>query len=91
MQSTPFTLRLDTETKTRLEAEAKVADRSASYVVQEAIKSYLTACESKRQAIEAALVEADKGEFVSSDAVETWFDNLGTENELPKPKPDVFI
>ncbi|CAN7687505.1 hypothetical protein [Rhizobium sp. LjRoot254] len=41
-------------------------------------------------AIEAALAEADKGIFVSQEAVDRWMESWGTENELPMPEPDIF-
>lgn len=38
----------------------------------------------------AAVEKANQGVFVSSKAVREWFASLGTNNELPRPKPDVF-
>jgi predicted transcriptional regulator len=35
--------------------------------------------------------EADKGEFISDEAMTAWFLSLATENELPEPEPDVFV
>lgn len=90
MATVPFSLRLDSEVKIRLEQEAKELDRSASYVVLKAIKEYLSVREYKKKAIREAIKEADKGEFISHDSVVTWMESLGTENELPRPKPDVF-
>ncbi len=46
--------------------------------------------EDKLAALNAALLEADKGVLISSEAVEAWMDSWGTENELPLPEPDVF-
>jgi predicted transcriptional regulator len=45
----------------------------------------------KRQLIESALREADRGIFVSEEAMTTWFLSLGTEHELPEPDEDVFV
>ena len=91
MATVPFSLRLDSEIKASLESEAEILDRSSSYVAIEAIKKYLTAKNNERQAIQAAVEKANKGEFVSSESVRAWFASLGTENELPKPTPDVFL
>lgn len=33
--------------------------------------------------------EADKGEFISHEAMVSWVDALGTENEVAPPKPDI--
>ena len=44
----------------------------------------------KEAAIKAAVAEADKGVFVSSEAVDRWMESWGTDNELPIPEPDIF-
>lgn len=47
--------------------------------------------ERERRFIQAALDEADKGVFISEEAMRAWFYSLGTENELPEPEPDVYL
>lgn len=44
----------------------------------------------KREQIKAALLEADKGVFISGEAVDKWIESWDTENELPPPEPDIF-
>lgn len=44
----------------------------------------------KDEAIRAAIAEADKGVFVSSEAVHRWMESWDTDNELPMPEPDIF-
>jgi len=90
MSSIPFTFRIDPETKAELEAAAKSSDRTPGYLAKQAISAYLAAREEKRLAIEAAIEEADKGIFVSEEAVNRWMDSWETDNELPFPEPDVF-
>jgi predicted transcriptional regulator len=90
MNSVPFSLRLEPELKSRLEAVAQSEDRSASYVAARAIEAFLDARDILRADIEAAIVEADKGVFVSSEAVERWMESWDTDNELPMPEPDIF-
>jgi hypothetical protein len=41
--------------------------------------------------IHDAIVQADKGVFISEDAMTTWFESLGTHDELPEPEADVFL
>ena len=48
----------------------------------------LEAKAAKRRLIQDALVEADKGEFVSEERMNAWFQSLGTDNELPEPEPE---
>ena len=47
--------------------------------------------EVKKQAVQDAILEADKGIFVSQEAVHDWMDSWDTENELPKPKANIFL
>ena len=44
----------------------------------------------KREAIREALAEADKGDFISRDAMDAWVSSWDTEAELRPPEPDVF-
>lgn len=91
MASVPFPLRLEPELKHRLEEAAQNEDRSAADIASDAIEAYLDAKKFKRLAIEAALAEADKGVFVSSEAVHRWMASWDTDDELPMPEPDVFV
>jgi predicted transcriptional regulator len=90
MASVQLSVRMDREIKARLENEARLEERSASYVIQKALDRYLSAKEYQRQAIEDALVDAENGVFVSGKAVREWVSSWGTENELPRPRPDIF-
>ena len=89
MSSVPFSIRIDSEIKKQLESEAKALDRSASYLVVEAIKRYLEVNNKQKLAIEAALKEAEKGEFISHQSMRNWFASLGSENTLPYPKANI--
>jgi len=84
-------MRLDTELKKWLEEEAERHDRSAGYIAVQAIKRLKEAGEHKRQMIEAAVAEADKGVFISEEKMDAWVNSWDTENELPMPEPDVFL
>ena len=90
MATTPFSIRLDAEVKTRLEQEAQLEDRSAGYIAQKAIEDYLDAKAYKRECLREAIAEADKGVFISEEAMDAWVKSWGTENELPMPEPDIF-
>ena len=91
MATTTFTIRLERELKRKLEEEARREDRSASALANRAIRRMLEERAAKRRLIESALAEADKGEFISEEAMLAWFDALGTEDERPGPVPDVII
>jgi len=91
MATASLTLRIDSGVKKRLEREAKALDRSTSYVAAKAIEAFVEAREEKRLAIEAAIVEADKGVFISEKKMDAWMASWGTDNELPPPTPDIFL
>ena len=91
MPSARFTLRLEPDLKDWLEDEARRQDRSAGFLANKAIETLRHDTEAKRRAIEAAMAEADKGEFISEEAMTAWFLSLGTDNEPPEPQPDVFV
>ncbi len=89
MATVPFSLRLDSSIKAQLEKEAKEHDRSASYIVVRAIKSYLQAAKYKKKAIDDAVKQADKGVFVSQKAMGSWVESWGNDYELDKPESDI--
>jgi predicted transcriptional regulator len=90
MSSVPFSLRLEPKVRSQLEHEAKILDRSASYVATKAIESFLEARADRRRALEEAVAEADKGVFISEEAMNAWINSWGTDNELPPPETDIF-
>ncbi len=90
MASVQLSVRMDPDIKARLEKEARLEDRSASYIIQKALDQYLSVKERRRQDFDDAVAEADKGIFVSGEAVERWVLSWDTKNELPEPEPDIF-
>ena len=55
MPSVPFSMRMDTEIKARLESEAMRKDRSAGYIVQKAVERYLEHMDFFREEMAAAV------------------------------------
>jgi chitodextrinase len=53
-------------------------------------KDLITDDEAYLAAIDEALAEADKGVFVSGEAVIEWLESWGTDNVKPSPEPDIF-
>ena len=91
MTSARFSMRLDSELKGWLESEAKRRDRSVAYLTKQAIEEMKRQTEAKRRMYREAIAKADEGVFISEEKVTTWFETLGTEDELPDPEPDVFL
>jgi predicted transcriptional regulator len=63
--STTMTVRLDDDVKDRLEVLAEATQRSKSFLAAEAIRSYVESNEWQIGEIQAALKEADSGDFAS--------------------------
>ena len=67
---TAFTVRLSDETTNRLDRLATKLDRSRSYVAAQAIEEFLAREAWQLAEIEAAVVEAERGEFATPADVE---------------------
>jgi predicted transcriptional regulator len=90
MSATPFSIRLDDNLRERLEEYASSVNRPSGYIVQKALDSYLSAQERFMRDIDDAFKEADKGVFISQEAMHRWMESWDTDNELPPPEPDIF-
>ncbi len=90
MASVQFSIRMDPAIKARLDAEAKLEDRSAAYITQRALNAYFKHKEHLRAVVQSSQKEVDQGVFISGGSMHTWVESWQTENELPPPNPDVF-
>jgi predicted transcriptional regulator len=52
--------------------------------------SFLRRSEAERRLMDERIAEADKGIFISAEAMHRWVESWGTDNELPPPEPDIF-
>lgn len=75
------------EIKERLDRLAGVTRRSKSFLTNEAVERYLAEEEDFVREVEAAIAEADRGEFIEHDEVDRFFNSLGTDKPLPFPTP----
>lgn len=91
MPGPELTIFLEPGLKDWLESEARRQNKSAECLAEEAIRATKERGDYRRQMIEAASAEADKGSFVSEERMTEWFDSLGGENELPEPQSDVIL
>ena len=90
MPSTPYSVRLDSDLESRLKAEAARLQRPASWVLHQALRAYLDDKDAERRHLEALVAEADRGTFVSSEAMGRWVESWEAAEELPPPEPDVL-
>ncbi|MDZ7661966.1 CopG family ribbon-helix-helix protein [Thiohalophilus sp.] len=76
-QSTTMTIRLDAELKSRLDKLAEATHRSKSYLASEAVRDFIELNEWQIRETEAAINEADAGDFAIDEEVRAVFDKLG--------------
>ena len=86
--STTLTIRLDEQTKERLDRLAESVARSKSYLVTRALQDYLELNEWQDKAIKKAVSKADSSDakFVAHEDVSAWLETWGTENEKEPPQ-----
>ena len=70
--STTMTVRLENDVKDRLDALAEATQRSKSFLAAEAIRSYVENNEWQIGEIQAALKEADAGDFAATTTWRRW-------------------
>jgi predicted transcriptional regulator len=85
----PITVKIDNETRTRLEHLAAARHRTTHWVMREAINQYVER-EEKRDAFRQDALNAwdeyqKTGLHATGSEVDTWIASWGTENELPAP------
>ena len=80
-------LHIDEDTKRRLETEARWLEQTEAEVATDAIKAYLGQQAHLRKVIEAAAAEADKGVFISSEAMMRWVEDLFDGKKTPPKTP----
>jgi RHH-type transcriptional regulator, rel operon repressor / antitoxin RelB len=84
--STTLSVRLDSETKKRLEALAKRARRSKSFLAAEAITAFVEAESWQLDEIQAGLEELDRGRAVPHKDVANWLRTWGRKRERKAPR-----
>jgi len=72
--STTMTIRLEDDTKSRLDKLADATQRSRSFLAAEAIREYIELNEWQIGEVRQALEEANRGEFASDAEVKSFFD-----------------
>jgi predicted transcriptional regulator len=81
-----LSVRVDATVKKRLEALAKKARRSKSFLAAEAIAAYVQAEEWQLGEIQEGLRELDAGQAVSHEKVSTWLRSWGRPGEGKAPR-----
>ena len=84
--STTISIRLDSDTKKRLEALAKRARRSKSFLAAEAIAAFVEAESWQLDEIQSGLKELDEGRGVPHKEVANWLRSWGRKRERKAPR-----
>ena len=79
MKDKTVSARLDAETAEKLELLVKATARSRSYLVAEAIESYVKDQAWQIEAIQEGVKQADKGDFASQSQVKNVFKKWGVD------------
>jgi predicted transcriptional regulator len=90
MASTVLSVRVPEELKEQLEFLSRATKRSKAYLAAEALSEYVRRNAWKAKELQEAVAEADKGVFISHEAMAAWVDSRGSDHELPPPAPDVI-
>jgi predicted transcriptional regulator len=84
--TTTMSVRIDTDTKKRLEALAKRARRSKSFLAAEAIAAFVEAESWQLDEIQRGINELDEGRSVSHRDVSNWMRSWGRKRERKAPR-----
>ncbi len=76
-QSTTMTIRLEPELKSRLDKLASATHRSKSFLASEAVREFIEINEWQIQELEAAIKEADGGDFATPEEEAAVFNKWG--------------
>jgi RHH-type transcriptional regulator, rel operon repressor / antitoxin RelB len=72
-----LSIRIDANTKKRLDALSKRSKRSKSFLAAEAIEAYIESEEWQLGELEAGIAELDSGQEISHDKVSKWLNSWG--------------
>ena len=84
--STTLSVRIDIDTKNRLEALAKRARRSKSFLAAEAIAAFVEAESWQLEEIQTGIKELDEGRGVPHKDVANWLRSWGRKRERKAPR-----
>ena len=86
--TTTLTIRIDEETKEKLDNLAKATARTKSYIVGNAIKEFLETNEWQIKSIKESVERANRenAKFIDHEKVSKWLNSWGTEDELEPPE-----
>jgi predicted transcriptional regulator len=81
-----LSIRIDAETKKRLDSLAKRSKRTKSFLAAEAIAAYVEAEDWQLAEVQEGIAELDSGEVVEHEQVAKWLKTWGKRVETKAPR-----
>jgi len=81
MGNANVTARLDSETKEKLDLLAKSTARSKSFLISEAVRTYVKEQAWQIDAIKEGLEQANSGNFASNNEIKSTFEKWGVDDQ----------
>ena len=81
-----LSIRIDPETKKRLDALSKRSKRSKSFLAAEAIAAYVDSEEWQLGEVQAGMAELDREQEVSHEKMAQWLRSWGKRSETKAPR-----
>jgi RHH-type rel operon transcriptional repressor/antitoxin RelB len=81
-----LSIRIDPETKKRLDALSKRSKRSKSFLAAEAIAAYVDSEEWQLGEVQAGIAELDREQTVGHETVAKWLRSWGKPSETKPPR-----
>lgn len=85
-----LSVRLNAEVKDRVDELARITKRSRSFIINEAVETYVRDQGDFVREVQAAVKSAQSGIGHSKEQVFSWLDSLAEGKKLPIPAPDIF-
>jgi predicted transcriptional regulator len=86
MSSSTLSIRLNAQTKAKLDALAKLSRRSKSFLAAEAIENFVAAESWQLQEIEAGVKDLDANRTIDHGEVRRWLQSWGKKRERKAPR-----
>ena len=89
--SAVLSVRVPESLKEQLDYLSRSTNRSKGYLATEALGDYVKKNAWRAKELQAAITEADKGVFISHDAMLAWADARRARKSPALPKPDIRL
>ena len=85
-----LSVRLNTDVRDQVDELARITKRSRSFIINEAVETYVRDQGAFIREVQAAVTSAQSGVGHSQEQVFSWLDSLAEGNKRPTSAPDIF-